>query len=493
MKAINQTLVPLLVAAFAATGVCAEEATLGKTLKTRVGTLEFTHDFLKGYPTKKTEELLFDEIDFQRACQVYLWALPLVSMEQWKWSHENELGAQNGQAVYAISYADKLGGLTYNATTPYVLPFIDLTEGPWVVDVPEGELRGAFNDFWQIGVAKVEGGQKYLLIGPEQEATKEQVLEAAYWGYRVLKFETNNVLPGIRLMADDDKTRMDILENLKIYPFAERNNPKPRGYVLAEGKKYAAWQPRGMTYWERLADIINREPVQERDRFFMAMLKPLGIEKGKPFKPTERQRKILEEAAVVGEAMAKANDFNKERLEDALYVEGSKWEFATVSTPDQRRKYYDDLDARAAWFYEAVTNDPRMHAQRYGGQGQVYLAAYRDSDGDWLDGGTNYTLHVPPNAPAKAFWSMTVYDVATRALTVNNEKQADRSSKMDLHTNEDGSVDLYIGPSKPEGAKAKNWIETLPGKGWFPYFRLYSPTQAFLDQSWVLPDIEKAK
>jgi len=34
-------------------------------------------------------------------------------------------------------------------------------------------------------------------------------------------------------------------------------------------------------------------------------------------------------------------------------------------------------------------------------------------------------------------------------------------------------------------------VQTMPDKAWFPYFRLYSPTQPFLDQTWVLPDIQK--
>ena len=88
---------------------------------------------------------------------------------------------------------------------------------------------------------------------------------------------------------------------------------------------------------------------------------------------------------------------------------------------------------------------------------------------------------------------MTVYDVATRCIIVNETKQADRSSRMDLLENADGSVTLYIGPDKPEGDKAKNWIQTMPGKAWFPYFRLYSPKKEFLDKTWILPDIEKAR
>jgi hypothetical protein len=240
-----------------------------------------------------------------------------------------------------------------------------------------------------------------------------------------------------------------------------------------------------------VAEWLEKEPVAERDRFFMAMLAPLGIEKGKPFNPTAEQKAILTEAALVGEAMAKANDFSK-RLEDAHYMDGSYWEFATVSPPDQRREHYDALDGRAAWFYEAVTNDPAMHGQKTG-KGQVYLAAYKDDEGDWLDGGRNYVLSVPANVPAEVFWSITAYEVSTRTLINNEYGIADRSSRMDLAMNINGSVDIYIGPDKPEGNKAKNWIPTEAGRAWFPYFRLYSPKKAFLDRSWVLPDIEKAK
>lgn len=59
--------------------------------------------------------------------------------------------------------------------------------------------------------------------------------------------------------------------------------------------------------------ILQEEPVEERERFFMYFLKELGIEKGKPFKPTERQKEIMADAVVVGEAMAKNMVF-RERL-----------------------------------------------------------------------------------------------------------------------------------------------------------------------------------
>jgi hypothetical protein len=109
---------------------------------TRIGTLTFTQDFANGYPTTETISTLYDTLDFQRACQAYLWAIPLVSMSQWQYVHNHVLGASNGQIVLIESYTDRLGGLTYNATTPYVLPFIDLSEGPFIAVMPEGEVRG---------------------------------------------------------------------------------------------------------------------------------------------------------------------------------------------------------------------------------------------------------------------------------------------------------------------------------------------------------------
>ena len=116
---------------------------------TRIGKLIFTQDFANGYPTHETVEVLFDELDFQRACQAYVWAIPLVSFAQWQYAHNVQLDAKNGQIVYFESYEDKLGGLTYNVTTPYALPFIDLAEeGPFVAEMPPGEIRGAAHDAW---------------------------------------------------------------------------------------------------------------------------------------------------------------------------------------------------------------------------------------------------------------------------------------------------------------------------------------------------------
>jgi hypothetical protein len=246
--------------------------------------------------------------------------------------------------------------------------------------------------------------------------------------------------------------------------------------------------PHGMAYWESLNEVVQNEPVMERDRLILAQLRFLGIEKGEPFEPDARQKEILEEGAIVGEAMAKANTTDK-RVEPPFWP-GTNWKHALVVSVDQRMPGYDQLDERAAWFYEAVAISKGMLTETPG-VGQRYIAAYKDGDGAWLTGGNTYKLHVPANPPAKQFWSVTAYDEDTRQMVINDQGRPDLSSrKEDLVKNGDGSVDVYFGPEAPEGKEA-NWVQTVPGEGWFAYFRFYGPTEPFFDKSWALPDFEK--
>ena len=123
------------------------------------------------------------------------------------------------------------------------------------------------------------------------------------------------------------------------------------------------------------------------------------------------------------------------------------------------------------------------------GQGQAYLGAYTDAEGNWLDGAKNYTIHIPANPPAKLFWSFTVYDVWTRCLVDNRQQRGDRGSRdQDLRYNDDGSVDLDFGPTQPETGDT-NWIQTIAGQHWFSYFRFYGPLEPYFDRTWKLGDI----
>ena len=452
-----------------------------RTIETRIGALEFTHDFANGFPTDSSVQKLYDERDFQRACQAYLWALPAVSFTAWQ-RGINGLGARNGQIVAILSYEARRGILTANATTPYYLGFADLSAGPLIMSLPAQGVQGGINDGWQIAIPGSETPGTYLVLAPGQKAPDDVS------GYIVRQSPTFNIFLGARLTDEDPTRAKQALAQLQMYPYAQRDNPPPMDILDVGTRSWSGTPPRGMEYWQRLDDVIQREPVEARDVFFHAMLRPLGLEKGKPFKPDARQTKILTEAALVGEAMAKANSADR-RFAGSKYRSDAHWDFALQLDADNPTDFWNLLDERASWFYEAVGAGSAMAPKRPG-PNSAYLGAYKDKAGGWLDGGRSYRLRVPPNPPIKLFWSVTIYDADTRALILNDQKIADRSSRMELRKNDDGSVDIYCGPTAPAGFE-NNWIPTVPGRNWFAYFRFYRPTEPYFDRSWPLPDFEE--
>ena len=479
MKNIFLTLALCLV--FATTGFAQQ----GK-VETRIGTLEFE----KGYPSQESVEKLFDEIDFQRACQAYLWGLPMTATQAFVESFKKDLGGEWGDLIEVKTFQDRSYGITANATTDYMFTWVNLSEtGPMIIDVPAGLIAGFISDVWQRSPADlgVPGdfkgkGAKHILLGPGQNVSSDA------GGYNIIRSETNHNMILIRVVDPNPKVAAKLKVAFQLYPYSGKAAPQKTKIIPVGGHVWKTTQPEGFKYWESMASLINKEPVNERDRLILATLKPLGIEKGKAFKPNARQQKILEEALVVGEAMARANGFDT-RLEEAEYVKGSQWDFPLVVNPSQREEHVDQLDGRAAWTYEALGISKGMTTTKVG-VGSIYLGEYQSKDGEWLDGSRSYKLHVPPNPPAKNFWSITVYHNLTRYLIQNGKEIADKSSRGDITKNKDGSVDIYFGPTAPKGME-KNWIKTVPDEAWFAYFRLYGPLQEFFDRSWVLPDIEK--
>ncbi|MYV98039.1 DUF1254 domain-containing protein [Streptomyces sp. SID3343] len=436
---------------------------------------------------------VFDELDYQMACQAYLWALPLVSYAQWQKVHREVFGAGACDLVHYETYRDRLGLITANATTPYILNFVDLSAtGPLVIELPAGPTAGGVSDFWQreiavmgeMGPDRGKGG-RYLVLAPGQDAPADTE------DLRVLTSTGTNIMFGFRTLDPDPARSKELVDAVRLYPYGQRESAPATRIVSPQGRPWSGDQPRGLEYWQRLHAVYQDEVVDERDRFYLAMLKQLGIEKGKPFAPDERLVRILGQASAAGELMARANTFAK-RFDGSRYWPDRQWDLVLMlDRSDQRAEHHDQLLERAAWFYEAVSFSAAMKS-RTPGLGQAYLATYTDGRGQWLDGGRSYTLHVPADVPAKLFWSATVYDTATRCLIDNPQQRGDRGSRdPDLVHNADGSVDLYFGPEPPVGDES-NWVQTLPGKHWFSYFRFYGPLEPYFDRTWKLGDVTPA-
>ncbi|WNC73741.1 DUF1214 domain-containing protein [Thalassotalea psychrophila] len=481
MKAFTKTLLALATTALLSTTVMAD------TIDTSVGKLEFTHSFEAGYPTAATAEKLFKDMDRQRATQAYLWAIPYVSFLAFEEGMQAQ-GMTDGQLLYMPDRVARSGGLTANHTTPYAVTTVDLTDSPMVIEIPDG-VRGAAHSMWQIGLGQLTEAGKYLLM------PKGGTIPADFdmTDVTVMESDTNRALVIIRVMAPDMEEQKKTLASIKFYSVTDHLNPTMKPLVIPT-ENWEGHSPHGEDFFRLLAKGLNNGgEIHERDRLIVDGLRTFGIGRGLTYNPTKEQKAMLEDASIVGESMAKALDFaGTDRLELAHYSDGSQWEIATTSPSDQRFENSDALDGRAAWFYEAITADTAMHAMTTG-WGQAYLSTYTDTDGDYLNGKNAYVLHLDTPPPVDTFWSISIYDVEQRCLILNGTDKVGIDGRMNLTYNDDGSVDMYFSPVKPDGVNAANWVKTMDDKAWFPYFRFYSPKQEVQDRTWLLPDIQKAK
>ena len=456
-----------------------------QTTKTRIGKL----DFDGGYPSRKTVDRLYEEVDFQRAVQAYLWTLPTVGYAQWRHEHENVFGAEDGDVVYYESHRDKLGILTANTVTPYVVGFLNLEKtGPVVIEHPAGPTAGGILDSWQrplsgtgrVGPDKGNGG-KYLLLGPGQSVDDTA-------GFIVVQSTKNNIFHSFRILTADPDEAKQLRESYRVYPHRERSDPPQTRVITPDGREWTGAPPNGLAYWELVAGILGEDTVSGRERILLDMLERLGIKRGEPFTPDDRQKKVLREAAVVGDAMARSLSYGK-RQQDARVYEGRQWTYAFRPDTDKEAELEPALDQPTDWLYQGVTQ-PAGLTTKTPGQRQV-LSVRKDVDGEWLQGEKSYTLRIPADPPVEQFWTLTLYDAGTRCFIENAQEIAGVDSRRDLIENEDGSIVLHFGPKAPEGGE-KNWIQTVRDRGWFAYFRLYAPTEAFFDKSWKLPEIRRS-
>ncbi|MCW8846603.1 MAG: DUF1254 domain-containing protein, partial [Gammaproteobacteria bacterium] len=284
-------------------------------------------------------------------------------------------------------------------------------------------------------------------------------------------------------------------EGLKIYPLAKKDNPPKMEFISASGKAYNTIHANTFEFYEELHTVIDREPVEMLDPELRGLFASIGIEKGKPFAPDARMRKILTDAVAVANATARSFLWD-ERNQDEFLYEGSYWKRGYPGNNYQFLKNEGmggrNLDARTLYYYFATVNTPAM-AMKLVGKGSQYAWGYLDADGNYLDGSKTYKLNIPKDAPALKFWSVCVYDPQTRSELQTDQPFPSKQSQRDkLIVNDDGSIDLYFGPKSPAGMEA-NWIQTVPGKGWFSLLRLYSPTEPWFDKTWRPGEIELVK
>jgi hypothetical protein len=163
------------------------------------------------------------------------------------------------------------------------------------------------------------------------------------------------------------------------------------------------------------------------------------------------------------------------------------WDLSFAST----KQNFRNIDARVWFFTDYYSISPGMVSMTPG-KGAFYMVAFKDADGNWLDGEHSYTVKLPKDIPAALFWSVTLYE-AENASGLDNGQPFPSLGKLNKPAQEtDGSTILHIGPKAPAG-KEGNWLATPPGRGYFAILRLYGPTEPALNYSWKPGDLEKVK
>ena len=452
-----------------------------------------------GYPSEESVGKLYDEIDFQRACQAYIWATPAVEMEVLADGLKKDLGLAFSDVGIFENFLDAKTVLaTGNGQSLYSFGCFDLSKtGPVVLEIPAGILgflmtgwQQPIEDLGPLGPDKGKGGS-YLIIPPGHDAA----VPRGYFPAHSDTMLVNWLVRGFVKNGKPDSAIHDI-KGMRIYPLADKEKKTPMRFINVSGKKATlvpiGQQLEGLEYFEKLHQFIQREPVRIQDKQFLGMLAPLGIEKGKPFALDSRTKSILADAAKVGRAMAATISYESRHAKKLRWPGKSRWEELILTEhPDYVNPNYEELDSRAALYYQAAGASKSI-LKDVVGAGSKYAAAFKDGNGDWLNGSKSYQLHVPPNPPAKDFWSVTVYDANTRSMIDTSQGRSGRDSYAQLEKNSDGSVDLYFGPTSPSQGES-NWVKTIPEQGFFLYFRWYGPLQAYFDKSWYLPDVTLRK
>lgn len=434
----------------------------------------------------------------RRAVEAAIWGMPLVNVDSMRQPYF-AVGAKYNDGIYWSNPNTWMNQTTTpNHSTSYAMFFMNLKDGPVVVDIPkatERALYGTLINCWNEPLINVGNtghdkgaGAKYLLVPPGYQ-------EPTPLGYVRVPCTTNNCYSLLRIIVktqspDDMRKGVEYLKTLKIYPLAEADSPKPIQFIDVSKKPFEAVPKYDHRFFESLARMVDEEPVQDRDLAIMGQLSTVGIVKGETFNPDDATKAVFDAAAeeahqwmMEGYAKCGTPIWQQAGRTWTFLLEIPLAEGTQVTFLEPNKGI--NLDVRAAaWFamFGPVVPPPP----------QLYVKTYVTKDKERLNGANTYHLRVPANVPTSQFWAVDVYDATTGAFFRETPVVGLDSYKQTLKQNTDGTTDAYFGPQAPAGQE-NNWIPTPAGKPYFVMFRIYGPQKGAVDGSWMLDDIEKVK
>ncbi|MAZ89587.1 MAG: hypothetical protein CL693_18290 [Cellvibrionaceae bacterium] len=473
---------------------------LGTVLQAQGATSPLMEKLYNGnFPSEKEAQKLVDELYYQRAIHAYMTMQPALNVIGMRDGSEAFFG--EGYNVLPI-WKDRMDSRAWvptpNADVIYAMSYLDLKKtGPLVVAAP-ARVIGMFTDFFQrtltdVGPAGPDRGQGglYLLLPPGYQGHIPN-------GYHTFESSTYNVFLFFRtVMAQgkegpDPKPAVATAEKTRIYPlWAEEKNIKPMEFPNGSGKRINMQYPVDSSYWVKLKQFVDEEPLNAITPELRGVLASIGIIKNKPFKPSKRQRQMLDKAVDMAPRMILAQRFLGREDKRNLYYHDRQYERVwAAGTAEWMQESYLDLDARASFFQFAYSSAPAM-VKRSIDAGAKYPVSARDNTGALLSGEHTYKLHLPAGIPAKLFWAITAYNVIDGTMPETDQLLPSRNSFEKTQKNADGSIDIYFAPKQPKEVADTNFIKTIPGRNFLAAIRLYGASTEFFDQTWKPDDVVK--
>ena len=391
-------------------------------------------------------------------------------------------------------------------------------------------------DFGLPGPDRGEGG-KYLFVPPGYKG------ELPEGGYFVQKMRTTRatMLGRAFLENNDPKPVVALIKKtLKIYPYLPGGygtsigsalqgkatlartpdhkldwaflRPKePVKFTEGTGKVMNTVPPSDFSYFEMLNDLVQKEPAGALDPEIMGSLAAIGIVKGKPFNPDARMKKILTDAAAIGNAAARTLNLKSRPSDGGYYYPNSTW-----FNPLFLGGYNLETPPPQVSPDGVITPNPPTggaHAER--ADGHVLRLYLHHAGHDHAPDGYRLAVHHSTSSIPRASISMATRRTRSRCLrtsrpgssgpspftTIRRARCWPRRSATHVlaarairhrpqKPSADGSTTVYFSPIKPEGVKEGNWVQTDPKKGWFTILRLYSPLEPFFTKTWRPSEIE---
>lgn len=451
-------------------------------LETRLGKLRLSD----GVPTAETAELIYDNLDFQRGVQVFLHGIQIASMSAMR-KGMLEFGPPNETVLVFETLMDsKALWLTPNTTNVYNAVWLEMSDEPMVIETPP-DVLGLIDDHWfrwvgdfgRLGPDKAQGG-RFLVLPPGYDG----VVPDGYFVYPTNTYGNWVIWRGFQVDGDTGPAVRTTKETFRMYPLSKLDDPPEMTFVNMSGIEHSTVHRMDLGVYEEINEVVQAEPADGQNEEILGILAAIGIRKGHPFDPDDRMRRILTEAADVGAATVRT--IMSHPRDDIFYFYPGESVWCDPFPGGDYRWLAEGaslLDARAGFYFYATGNTPAM-AKKIIGKGSKYAFAFKDADGNPFDGAETYTVHLPPDVPAKNFWAFTLYDNQTRSMLQTDYQFPGIDSKQEgLIQNADGSYDVYFGPTPPEG-KEDNWVQTVPGKGWNMILRLYGPLEPWFDKTW---------